>query len=492
MNKFMKAIIYLAIFTFLLTISSASVKSQNTAFSNVSIIDVKAGITIPNMTVVVKGDQILEVNSTKEAKIPIDSKVIDCTGKFMIPGLWDMHMHYVNDSIKTIPYDFYEPNLTEGEKSKIYAPIYLAFGITGIRELSGGIKTLKLREQVRTGEILGPQMEVGSPLLDGPVPLFPDAQVIAIDGPSKAKKVVSELHNQGFDFLKTYTFLSAESYRAIHERASDLDMEVSGEIPISISVWEAVKLGHKTLEHMTGIELACSRQQDSLRKKYILQIDRLNKNPNSENALDIWVRSEQEPLETLDPNLCQDLFEYIAENETWVVPTLILQYLVSNFDEYEVVNNPNLKYLLPWERDLNNVAEYFDPEAKMKKIHNYRMKIVGNLNKAGINILAGSDTPGGFRLHEELELLVNGGLSPLEALRTATINPAIYLNRENEIGSIESGKIADLVILNGNPLEDIRNIQEIETVIFQGNLLDRSKLDRMLNQLETKAKNWQD
>ena len=486
----MKLINSLTILIVFLTFSNEGVLGQNTIFSNVTIIDVKSGSAKPSMNVIVKGDRIIYIGSKNQAKIPPNSKVIDGTGKYLIPGLWDMHAHYLNDSIQLIPYDFYDPNLTE--KEKIFAPIYLAFGITGFRELSGGNKTLELREKIRSGELLGPQMIIGSPLLDGPIPLFPETQVIAIDNPSEAKKVVSELNSQGFDFLKTYTFLSAESYRAIHKKARELEMEVSGEIPISVSVWEAVKLGHKTLEHITGIELACSKKQDSLREKYLSQLEHLNKDPNSVNRVDIWVQSEWEPLEFLDPDQCQELFRYIAENGTWVVPTLILQNVVSNYDEPKVKNNPNLKYLLPGDRNLKNVSDFFDPERKMKKVHDYRMKLIGSLHNAGIEILAGSDITGGFRLHEELELLVKGGISPLEALRAATLNPAKYLDREKDIGSIESGKIADLVLLNANPLKNISNTKKIEMVMFQGHLLDRAKLDRMLSQLEINAQELED
>ncbi|GAA4327396.1 amidohydrolase family protein [Pontixanthobacter gangjinensis] len=487
----MKSITTIFSLTLILGLTFQVSIAQTTAIKNVTIIDVLEGVAKPNMTVIINGEKILAVNQTKITP-STDFRVIDGTGKYLIPGLWDMHMHNVSDTIEAIPWDFYYPDSKEKDMRKLYMPIALAFGVTGVRELSGGLKTLELKQQINSGEILGPHMVVGSPLLDGPNPLFPTHQVIAINGTEKAKDVVTKLHKQGFDFLKTYSFLSAESYRAIHERALELGMEVSGEIPISVSVWEAVELGHRTIEHMTGIELACSDQEKELRKKYIARINNLNTDPTSEDRLDIWNKSEWEPLETLNSNLCQKLHNYLAENNTYIVPTLLIQHMASHFNDPRLENNQNLKNLYPWFADLTPIANQFDPKRRLKKIHDYRLKIISNLNDAGVNILAGSDTNAGYTLHLELELLVKGGLPPIDALRAATIEPARYLKREMEIGSVTPGKIADLVLLNANPLQDISNTQKIETVIFKGNLLDRSKLDRMLNQLENKAKKWED
>ncbi len=164
-------------------------------------------------------------------------------------------------------------------------PSFLAFGVTGTRELSGGLASIALRKQIENGEILGPHMFVGSPLLDGPNPILADAGVISIDGPDSAAAVTKRLHAQGFDFLKTYNFLSPESYSAIHKTARDLGMEVSGEIPISVSLWEAVILGHRTVEHLTGVEFACSSREEELRAGYVARINALNADPSSDSPL---------------------------------------------------------------------------------------------------------------------------------------------------------------------------------------------------------------
>lgn len=468
----------------------APLAAQSVAFTNVTVIDVVEGRTLLGQTVVVEGDRILSVAATSKGSPLPHATVIDGTGKFLIPGLWDMHVHMVNDVAAPVPWDFHRPESGVPDPREIYMPIYLAFGVTGVRELSGGHASLDLRERVETGELLGPHMVIGSPLLDGPNPLFPDAAVLAIDGPEHAREVVTELHASGFDFLKPYSYLSAESYNALTARARELAMEVAGELPLDISAWEAATLGQRTIEHLTGVELACSSREEELRDAYRSRIRTLNADSDSEDRKDIWYDSEWEPLESLDPAKCGALFDHLAAQGTWVVPTLVTQRRISYFDDPQVASNPNFRYIDPWSRDLQSIAENWDPERRLRPLYDHRVQTIGVLHRAGVGVLAGSDTPGGFTLHEELELLVEGGLSPLEALRAATINPARFLGREQEIGSVQQGKVADLVLLTANPLEDIQNTQTIEAVMFQGHLLDRTRLDRMLRQLAEEADDW--
>ncbi len=204
----------------------------------------------------------------------------------------------------------------------------------------------------------------------------------------------------------------------------------------------------------------------------------------------LFVRSEWEPLEDLDPASCDALFAHLAAHDTWVVPTLVFQRMISYPDDPAVADDPNVRYLHPDDRDPQAPADKYGPDRPLRPIYDHRMKVIPQLHRAGVGILAGTDTPGGFALHQELEIFVESGLAPLDALRTATINPARYLGREGDLGSIENGKLADLVLLRANPLEDIGNTQMIEAVVFRGHLLERGNLDRMLEQLATDAENW--
>jgi imidazolonepropionase-like amidohydrolase len=461
------------------------------AITNVTVIDVEDGSVRPGQTILIDDDRIVQVGTEDRIRIPAGAEQVDGQGQFAIPGLWDMHIHMVNDVAEPVPWDFHRAAPEDADQRDIYMPIYLAFGVTSVREMSGGLASLELRDRVLSGDLLGPHLVIGSPLLDGPNPTFgEDGPVIAIRNPDHAREVVSQLQEQGFDFLKPYSLLPPASYRALMERADQLGMEVAGEIPITVSVREGAALGQRTVEHLTGVEFACSESEEELRARYRERLDNLTADPSSEDPVDIWYRSEWEPLATRDPERCEQLYEQLAREEVWVVPTLVVQRAISYFEDPELTGNPNFRYIDPWSRNLEGVANEFDPERRLRALYDARVESIDDLFRAGVGILAGSDTPGGFTLHEELEIFVESGLSPLDALRTATLAPARFLGREADLGSIAPGRFADLILLSANPLEDIRNTQRIESVVFQGHLLDRAHLDRMLEQLASDAENW--
>jgi imidazolonepropionase-like amidohydrolase len=458
----------------------------------VDVVDVEAGSILPDRTVLVAQDRIVGVLDGPTPDLPPGAQVIDGEGLYAIPGLWDMHVHMVNDVNTLVPWDVHVPEPGDADSREIYMPVYLAFGVTGTREMSGGLASLELRRRIEEGEILGPHMVVGSPLLDGGVPTFPEGAHILIDGPEEARAVVDSLHAAGFDFLKPYSLLLPETYRALVERARELGMPVSGELPVTVSAWEAAERGQRTVEHLTGLEFAASTREEELRAEYLARLRALNADPtpSADEAFDIWHRSEWEPFESLDPRKEVRLFRHLADHDTWVVPTLVVQRMISHADDPAVADDPDFRYIDPWSRDLEALRDDFDPQRRLRAVHDHRLRIIDDLHDAGVGIMAGSDTPGGFTLLEELELFVASGLTPLEALRTATLNPARYLGREDELGTIAPGRIADVVLLRGDPLRDIGNVRAIETVIFQGHVLDRAELDRMLAQLEVDAANW--
>ena len=467
-----------------------AVSEPTLVITGVNVVDVEAGEVLRDRTLIVTGNRITDVISAKGNSPPPNARLIDGRGKYAIPGLWDMHVHLFNTT-PPVPWELQTPLDGAEDQRQLLMPLYVAFGITGLREMSGGPWSLKLRDQVSKGEVLGPQLVVGSPLLDGANPLFPDSNVIAIDGPKKAREVVRTLHRQGYDFLKTYTFLSPESYRAIHERAKTLGMEVSGEIPISISLKEAAGLGHRTVEHLTGLELACSRREQELRAAYAADIAAIATNPAADNKVSLWNRTEWEPVSSVDNAKCARLYDILAKKGTWVVPTLAIQRMISQPESPAVHDNPDAKYVPIWDSDPADVIATFDPERHLPVTFAHRLSVIDDLQNAGVGILAGTDIGAGFTLHQELELFVEGGLSPAEALRTATINPAKYLEREEELGTIVAGKFADIVLLNKNPLADISNTRSIDAVILQGRYYDRTRLDTILQQVETDARSWE-
>ena len=222
------------------------------AVTDVTVIDVEDGSVRSGQTILVDGARIVEVGNAAEVRVPAGVTRIDGQGKFAVPGLWDMHIHMVNDVAEPVPWDFHVAAPEDGDQRDIYMPIYLAFGVTGVREMSGGLASLELRDRVLHGDLLGPHLVIGSPLLDGPIPTFEDGAVIAIENPDHAREVVARLHDQGFDFLKPYSLLPPASYRALMETAREMGMDVSGDLPVTVSLWEAAALGQRTVEHLTG------------------------------------------------------------------------------------------------------------------------------------------------------------------------------------------------------------------------------------------------
>ena len=472
--------------------TGSSDASPTQAITSVSVVDVVDGTVLTDRTILIAGDRILEVVPGAVPDLPPETRVVDGQGLYAAPGLWDMHMHMVNDVAEPVPWDFHTPDPGDPDPREIFMPTFLAFGVTGTREMSGGLATLELRRRVKSGELLGPHMVVGSPLLDGGVPTFPDGAQLTLGTPEEARAAVDSLHADGFDFLKPYSLLLPETYRALVERARELDMPVSGELPVTVSAWEAAEAGQRTIEHLTGVEFAASSREDPLRTAYLERLRALNADPSpsADDAFDIWHRSEWEPFGSLDPGKLDRLYPHLVEHDTWVVPTLIVQRMLSHFDDPRYAEDPNLRYVDPWSRDLEALADEFDPSRRLRPLHDHRVEMMRDLQRAGVGILAGTDTPGGFDVANELELFVEGGLTPLEALRTATLNPARFLGREDDLGSVAPDRIADVILLRRNPLEDIRALRELEAVVFQGHLLDRAHLDRILEELESDAANW--
>jgi hypothetical protein len=453
---------------------------------NINIIDVVNQKTLRNMTIIINDNKISDIKKSLDLKLDNNVKVIDGTNKYVIPGLWDMHFHAVNDTF--YDWDLYNPDATDIEQRKTFAPLLVAFGITGTREMSGSKFSLNLKRQLHNKEIIGPHFVVGTPLVDGAIPLFPGGSTVSVANPNEAEELVKQFHEDGYDFIKTYSHLSNETYKAIHKSAKELNFEVSGEIPITVSLWEASDLGHKTVEHLTGLEIATSSKENELRSNYRYEVGNLTKETKQKDKIKTWNRSEWEGTLTKDLNKTKALYKHLENNNTWVVPTLVIQRAISYPNTPSVRTNPNYKYVTKYDTLVDYLIEEFDPERKLKPTYDNRFSSIKELHNAGVGILAGSDMQGGFPLLEELEIFVDAGLTPMEALTTATLNPAKYLDKEDEFGSIDIGKSADMVILNKNPLENISHLFKIDGVILKGYYLNRNLLDKYLAQTEKDAR----
>lgn len=445
-------------------------QTQTLAFTHVTVIDTLRGALTPDLTVIVNGDRIVAVGKTGRVPVPQGAQVIDATGKFLIPGLWDMHFHALDDK----------------QARELFFPLALANGVTGVRNTFGSDGFLKQRAELISGKLFGPRMILGSPVVDGPAPMWPGS--IAVADADAGRKVVRELKQSGYDFVKVYQFLPRETYFAIADEAKKQNITIEGHLPFSVTASEASDAGQKSFEHIFGVSLACSTQEETLRPSLAAAAAKVEK--SIESHIEMFVRNETEPLASYDEQKAVVLFKRLARNGTHAVPTLVLHYSLGLGPDPPVRNDPRLKYMPA------GIKQLFTWELGFFKgwqpVYDRMLVITRAMHRAGVTILAGTDTPNtycfpGFSLHDELELFVKAGLTPLEALQTATINPARYLNLSQSLGTVEKGKLADLVLLDANPLETIGNTRKIAGVVANGRYLPREELQKILADAEAFA-----
>jgi len=370
--------------------------------------------------------------------------VIDATGEFLIPGLWDMHVHLD----------------AQGSELRTLA----ANGITGIREMYSAIPIATLGAWRARPE--NPRIAAAG-FLDGPLmltsgPARPDAY--AVGNAEEARQAVRLLQARGADFLKVYNGLPREAYFAIAQESKRLGIPFAGHVPEAVSPAEASEAGQLSQEHLINILLACSSREEELRAQRVSTMNDPAISP-VERALQLGFPDPQGLFNTYDDAKAAALFKTFVKNGTWHTPTLAL---LQSF----LADKQRARRLL-YMQDLS--AEVFDGwMARISALLDRYKKLVRDMHRAGVDFLAGTDTgpnnpvPVGIGLHDELELLVDSGFTPMEALQTATRNPARYFGRLKDMGTIEPGKLADLVLLSANPLDDIRNTRKIAVVILRG------------------------
>jgi imidazolonepropionase-like amidohydrolase len=429
--------------------------------THLTIIDSTGGPPKPDMTVVITGDRITDLGEAGKVSVPQGGRIIDASGKFLIPGLWDMHVHWYNRDTLTL---------------------FTANGVTGIRQMFGNPNLLRWRDEIAKGSLQGPRMVVASPIIDGPQPVWPSS--ISVHNEAEGRKAVTGVKKWGADFAKVYSLLPREAYFGIADEARKQGLSFEGHVPFTVSAAEASDASQKSIEHLTGIILACSDKEAELRSE-LLKGD----SPAARSLADM------KALETFSAKKEAELFARFIKNGTWQCPTLTVRRSNAYRDDPSFRNDGRLTFiprqiLERWSRRMGNRSE--ESYANAKRLFQKEVEVVGDMRRAGVLLLAGTDTGNpfcfpGFSLHEELALFVKAGLTPTESLRAATLNPAKFFGLDQTLGTIERGKIADLVLLEANPLEDIRNTQRINAVITNGRFYDRKALDKMLAQAQTLA-----
>jgi len=437
------------------------------AITHATVIDATGAPAQRDMTVIVANRTITGVGKSSSVAIPEGAVTIDARGKFLIPGLWDMHVHEIFGD--WIP-----------EEEKITPALFVLNGVTGVRDMGGDLEPLKKwRSRIAAGELLGPRMVISGPMLDGPTPAFPSSAPIkdAADG----RRVVEELKNAGADFIKIQSLVPPDGYFAAAAEAKKLGIAFAGHVPDQVRAVDASNAGQKSIEHLTGVFEACSTVEDELMAK--------PRGPGRGRF-----------LSTHDPERARTLIALFVRNKTWQVPTLYWEQGEWLIEKTNQGADPLLKYAptawreRTWPMFTREISKSWstDPIAEREAFFHAELKMIGEMNRAGVPILAGTDTAAGvrvypgFSLHQELSLLVKAGLSPMQALQSATSNAAKFLELADS-GTIERGKRADLVLLDADPLTNIANTHKISAVVLNGRYLNRSELDHLQVQIQEAA-----
>lgn len=449
-----------------LLFEASRVAAATLVFTHAAVIDVKSGRCERERTVVIDGNRVAAIGKTGKVPIPANALIVDASGKFLIPGLWDMHAHTLTD--RRYEYAF---------------PLLVANGITGVREMGSNlaIETVnEIRRDVASGKLAGPRFgALTYRILDGPGTQLGTA--VAVGTPADGRRFVREYKESGADFIKPYNQLSRDVYLAIVDEARRQHIPLEGHVPFSMTAAEVSDLGQRTFEHNFGVIHSCSTEGAAL-----LEETRAKGVP--------WVQTEARAALTYDARLAAGLFRRLARNGTWSCPTLSFQKLALLDEDQRAAIAA--RYIPPtqvatWRTGYERLQRNLPAEARPARYAVLR-RIVVEMHRAGVGILAGTDTGAffavpGFSLHDELEELVKAGLTPLDALRSATLNPAIFLHQEKESGTVAKGKFADLLLLDANPLDDISNTRRIAAVVLNGRLFDRKTLDAMLAAVEAAA-----
>lgn len=471
------------LFTIICSIQAQPIDASQApiALKGITVVDITEGQLIPDRTVVITNQHISELSHADSLSIPGNATIINAEGKYLIPGLWDMHTH-VTDLIN-LPL----------EAKKTVIDLLVTHGVTGIREMGGMLSQVnKLRELNSNEEIFTPEIVAAGPYVDDDPAVWPNS--VPVDTDAEAQQTVRMLNQRnGIDFIKVYGKISREAYFAIAEEANRLGIPFAGHLPLSVSLKEATEAGQRSFEHGDTITYLCTKQADELQKQVLAAREPDSRNPETLKPWLIYSGMDKNVMASFDPNTCTDLLDHLAQKDIWVTPTLTVFNGLS-FRRDSTHTDKRFETLHPaYQKYWDQRSAPPDSVVNLQDFFESRLGITNALQKGEVSLLAGTDMPDlpftfpGSSLHDELELMVQAGLTPNEALRTATINPAKYLSRSYELGHIEMDNLADLVLLDGNPLEDINNVRDIHAVVLRGKLLDRSTLDDMLEDVKEKV-----
>lgn len=460
-------------------------KPQKILIKSVNIVDVKTGKILYDRNVWIQGNRIDAIDSLKPINVDSDVLVIEADDQFLIPGLWDMHTH-------STPYSPW-----------LHHPLYISNGVTAIRDMSGQLGTedsywagtknrlewntgLNNNEQITPRYVLHSSYQInGENSVPSGFPEYFKAQT-----PNDAIALLDYYQSEGADFIKVYSEIPAASYRTLAKECSKYNIHLAGHKPLNISLEEAILSGQRSFEHARIFMFDCFPHADSLL--------------NTQNKLKTFRELMPSMINEFDSAKAYRLMELMRQKESHWTPTLQTVKMSAYADEKEFIESPFLKYIpsirktLFWKPDIGRSAEVNRSSDSMginKQFYESARRQVGLASNRGVPIMAGTDVTDtyvfpGFSLHTELEDLTKSGLSNIDALRAATLVPAQYGALENDLGSVDQGKLADLVLLRSNPLENITNTTTITGVILNGNYYNQATLQDLQRVTEETASSF--
>ncbi|WP_417666116.1 amidohydrolase family protein [Pseudidiomarina sp.] len=450
--------------------------SADVLITDVDIIDVRTGEIHTKRQVAISGDRIIWVGDKSE-HIRTTTHV-DGTGQYLMPGLWDMHVHFGGGD-----------QLIEENRNLL--PLYIAYGVTAVRDAAADLSesVLVWRAAINNGDLIGPTIFTSGPKLEGKNSIWPGD--LEVETETEMNLALDQLQAMAVDFIKiTDSALTPELYLKAVREVKKRGLPISGHIPFSLSVTDVSKAGLDGIEHMPYLLKAAARNEAEIS----LQV--------SNGELSYW---SSLPIirANFDEQIALNKYRVLAENGTAVFPTLIGSQIIAFIDEDDHKNDPELDLLgsglkatYDWRVDRANQKAKENPnEIRERKARFAATRdLIPLLDEAGVSIIAGTDTGflnsyiyPGKALHDELAIYVEAGLSPLRALQSAVLAGPRWLGKEQQYGAVEAGKLADLLLLGNNPLEDINHTRDIRAVISRGQVFDSEQLQEMLDNAKAQA-----
>jgi imidazolonepropionase-like amidohydrolase len=422
--------------------AAAQEQSRDVAFVNVNVLPMDSERILQDHTVIVRGDTIVRVGPAAKVKVPAGALRIDGKGKYLIPGMAEMHGH--------VPPPQAPPEFTEAVLF-----LYVSNGVTTVRGMLGAPNQLALRERANTGELVSPTLYLAGPSFSGN----------SVQSPQQAVEMVKRQKDEGWDLLKVHPGLTREQYDAMARTAHDAGITFAGHVPAEVGLLHALKMGQETIDHIDG-----------------------------------YIEHTYGDEGTLDQARLKEAVRATKESGAWVVPTMALwETLLGVADLDQMLSYPELRYMPPqqvaaWEKAHRGRQgnPKFDRK-RMQQIAADRRKVLKALQDAGVPIIFGTDAPQqfsvpGFSIHHEMQHMLAAGLTPYQILVSATRNPGEYHKRQGRFGTVTEGSRADMVLVSGDPLQDLAHLAKPAGVMVRGRWLSASDIQSRLDEIAQQSR----